>query len=270
MAVQIGSIFVPPNERVPLEVGGGNGIAGHRLIASAGRVTTESVNRWTWQAPSSAGTYRLDVIDASGRLQTRFNAFVTTPATAVVRGRLDGYTIGRYPIRAVKNDVVYEPPAGFIQVTMQNESVALSPHFRLRDFVCKQAGAYPKYVVLQEALILKLERILSMLRAHGYGGATLNLLSGYRTPAYNRAIGNVAYSMHLWGGAADVIVDADFNGDGQVDREDAALVSRWLDESDRQSDAQPSQGGLGVYGATRAHGPFIHVDVRPARARWGD
>ena len=28
-------------------------------------------------------------------------------------------------------------------------------------------------------------------------------------------------------------------------------------------------GGLGVYRATRARGPFIHVDVRGDRARWG-
>src|SRR3712207_8624592 len=28
-------------------------------------------------------------------------------------------------------------------------------------------------------------------------------------------------------------------------------------------------GGVGVYRATRAHGPFAHVDVRGRRARWG-
>jgi hypothetical protein len=28
-------------------------------------------------------------------------------------------------------------------------------------------------------------------------------------------------------------------------------------------------GGLGMYKATRQHGPFIHVDVRGNRARWG-
>lgn len=27
-------------------------------------------------------------------------------------------------------------------------------------------------------------------------------------------------------------------------------------------------GGLGVYGSTSAHGPFVHVDVRGTRARW--
>ena len=27
-------------------------------------------------------------------------------------------------------------------------------------------------------------------------------------------------------------------------------------------------GGIGVYGANAAHGPFLHVDTRPWRARW--
>jgi hypothetical protein len=31
---------------------------------------------------------------------------------------------------------------------------------------------------------------------------------------------------------------------------------------------RPFAGGLGVYPANRAHGPFIHVDVRGYRARW--
>jgi hypothetical protein len=28
-------------------------------------------------------------------------------------------------------------------------------------------------------------------------------------------------------------------------------------------------GGVAPYKATRAHGPFVHVDVRGERARWG-
>jgi hypothetical protein len=32
---------------------------------------------------------------------------------------------------------------------------------------------------------------------------------------------------------------------------------------------QPFEGGLGLYQANRAHGPFVHVDVRGYPARWG-
>ena len=33
---------------------------------------------------------------------------------------------------------------------------------------------------------------------------------------------------------------------------------------------KPFAGGLGRYKTTSAHGPFVHVDVRGFRARWGD
>jgi uncharacterized protein YcbK (DUF882 family) len=36
----------------------------------------------------------------------------------------------------------------------------------------------------------------------------------------------------------------------------------------RQGHFGPRIGGLGIYGSTSAHGPFIHVDVRGTRARW--
>ena len=32
---------------------------------------------------------------------------------------------------------------------------------------------------------------------------------------------------------------------------------------------QPFEGGLGLYKANAAHGPFVHVDVRGYPARWG-
>jgi hypothetical protein len=31
---------------------------------------------------------------------------------------------------------------------------------------------------------------------------------------------------------------------------------------------EPYVGGLGIYGTTSTHGPFIHVDTRGFRARW--
>jgi uncharacterized protein YcbK (DUF882 family) len=93
-------------------------------------------------------------------------------------------------------------------------------------------------------------------------------MSGYRTPAYNRALGNVLYSRHTFGSAADIFVDAnhdgrmdDLNGDGRSDAGDAEVLYRLFEEPQ-------STGGLGKYRETRAHGPFVHVDVRDRRARW--
>ena len=76
-------------------------------------------------------------------------------------------------------------------------------------------------------------------------------MSGYRTPHYNKAIGNGQFSRHVWGGAADVFVDEDGNGvmddlnrDGNVTRADSAWLSRFVDGMERrgQMDSLASAG----------------------------
>jgi len=97
-------------------------------------------------------------------------------------------------------------------------------------------------------------------------------MSGYRTPFYNKAIGNVGFSQHQWGRAADIFIDKDKNGtmddlnkDKRIDRNDAVFLYQMLDRLSKQSSLI---GGLGVYGSASSHGPFVHVDVRGKRARW--
>ena len=59
----------------------------------------------------------------------------------------------------------------------------------------------------------------------------------------------------------------DVNRDGRVDTRDARIV---LGAVDRVETQHPDLvGGAGVYAATRAHGPFTHIDARGTRARWG-
>ena len=199
------------------------------------------------------------------------------PASQVQNGSLNGYPIGQYPARALNGNPIYERPAGFVEVTKQNEDAKLSPHFRLKQFVCKEdtTRRYPKYVVLKERLVLKLEAILERVNTLGYHVDTLHVMSAYRTPYYNHAIGDVLYSMHQWGSAADIFIDKDdkgvmddLNHDGKVDAND----SRLLFDDIEQMLAEPAygrfQGGMGWYPGTAAHPPFVHVDVRGAKARW--
>src|SRR5262249_53016712 len=78
----------------------------------------------------------------------------------------------------------------------------------------------------------KLDALPDRARAAGIHAETFTVMSGYRTPAYNRAIGNAtSLSRHLFGAGADVFVDAnhdgrmdDLNGDGVVDQRDAAVL----------------------------------------------
>ena len=224
--------------------------------------------RWTWTAPRAPGLYPLHVVSTDRRDSLTIQAFVLVPY-ATLRGEyLNGYRIGRYPARALRGLDIYRPPAGFIEVTRDNEDVFVSPHFQLKQFVCKQAGGYPKYVVLNAQLIARLEQLLALVNASGYDVATFAVMSGYRTPAYNHAIGNVAYSRHTWGSAADIFIDTnhdgrmdDLNGDGVSDVRDAEVLYRLFE-------GPQGSGGLGKYRATEAHGPFVHVDIRDRRARW--
>jgi hypothetical protein len=188
------------------------------------------------------------------------------PFDEVRDGRLNGYRVGRYPPKT--------QPLGFVEVTADNVRTKLSPHFELGQFLCKQPSGYPKYVVLSEPLILKLEQIVEALDRAGHDVDTLTVMSGYRTPFYNEGIGNVRDSQHTAGTAADIFVDEktdgrmdDLDRDGTITRDDALWLFRLVDGMDRMPTAL-FKGGLGDYGSTGAHGPFVHVDVRGRLARW--
>ena len=169
------------------------------------------------------------------------------------------------------------PPPGFIEVTKDNQDTNVSPHFVLKQFLCKQDAikAFPKYVLLKERLPLKLEAVLALVNELGFKADTLNVMSAYRTPYYNHAIGDVKYSMHQWGSAADVFVDPekkgrmeDLNRDGRVDIQDSRFLYDQIDRMLGDKAFRHFQGGMGFYPATPAHPPFVHVDVRGTAARW--
>ena len=156
----------------------------------------------------------------------------------------------------------------------------VSEHFRLSDFLTHdQQNVWPKYLVLREDLIDKLELVISDLQAHGTKVERMAVMSGFRTPQYNaRGVGRggrAKDSRHQFGDAADVFVDNDGDGrmddlnhDGRIDARDAQVV---IDAAERVEQAHPDLvGGAGRYRATRSHGPFAHIDARGNRARWGN
>ena len=274
------STFVMPDATLVFEAVGGP--AGTYIFTASDGVLVQTTARtWRWTAPSTSGLYTLKIDDPKKKDTITLRAFVMVPAKLMRGEYLAGYRIGEYPPKpAGAGGAIYTPPPGFIEVTKDNEDTKVSPHFRLKQFLCKQEpiDGFPKYVVLQERLLLKLEMILSELKALGVDADTLNVMSAYRTPYYNHLIGDVRYSMHQWGSAADVYVDTkrknrmdDLNHDGQIDTGD----SRYLHDLVEQMLAAPEnrrlrnlEGGMGWYPATAAHPPFVHVDVRGTRARW--
>jgi len=190
-----------------------------------------------------------------------------------------GYRIGYWPGESrTRRPGRYLLPEGFLEVTPENRAVHVSKRFTLGDFLTHdQAGTWPKVLVLRLPLLDKLELIAHELDSLGRPSA-VRVMSGFRTPQYNALGvgargGRARDSRHMYGDAADIFVDADGDGrmddltrDGQVTIADA----RWLAQvADRVEAEYPSlTGGIGIYRATSAHGPFVHVDVRGSRARW--
>ena len=267
-----GAVFLLPDEKVPLEVRATTSKL-HKVEAPNGRLIAAGPNRWSWQAPREPGEYDIEVKEpVTGTERIEVNAFVMVPASQVRNGILNGYRIGNYPAKPLKGDPAFTAPAGYIQVTEKNQDSKVSPHFRLRQFLTKQPSAWPKYLVLDERLVMALETISDLLEPLGYDGDDMHVMSGYRTPFYNKAIGNVGFSQHQWGRAADIFIDKDKNGmmddlnkDKRIDKNDATFLYQMLDRVSKQSSLI---GGLGVYGSSSTHGPFVHVDVRSNKARW--
>ena len=61
----------------------------------------------------------------------------------------------------------------------------------------------------------------------------------------------------------------DLNGDGRTSKADARWLFELIDAMHHGGDLDGFAGGLGLYGANQVRGPFVHVDVRGHRARWG-
>ncbi len=193
--------------------------------------------------------------------------------------RVGGYRVGRWPAEGRRAlSPAYDLPAGFITVTPETQDVRVSTHFRLRDFLDRdQPQVWPKPLVLDPRVVDKLELIIAELRSAGHALDGLTILSGFRTPRANaRGVrsSQSTESRHQYGDAADLIVDMD--GDGRMDDLDGdgrsgigdALV--FLQAVDRVEANYPElRGGTGLYRNTEAGGPFIHIDARGTRVRWG-
>lgn len=119
---------------------------------------------------------------------------------------------------------------------MRLNDFPLSKHFRLWEFESKDT----REVRVSPDLVSRLERLRDLLQR------PVMVLSGYRTPEHNAAVGGVAGSFHTKGLAADVTWEG---------FEPSAAV---------QLAEQAGFDGIGRY----ARKGFLHVDVRGYLARW--
>lgn len=92
----------------------------------------------------------------------------------------------------------------------------------------------------------------SSLRQVGYLNRPIVILSSYRSPEYNRAIGDAApKSLHMQFKALDIAVA------GVAPATVFRILKKWRD-------AGKFKGGLGLYRT------FVHIDTRGINATWGE
>ena len=128
------------------------------------------------------------------------------------------------------------------KVTQTNQ---LTKNFRLSEFKCKDGTDVPDD--LRENVQLLCDN-LQVLRDHI--GKPIRVISGYRSPKYNRRIGGAKRSQHMLAKAADIKVT------GMSPSEVKAEIVKLIKEGKMMS------GGIGLYTT------FTHYDVRGRNARW--
>ena len=121
----------------------------------------------------------------------------------------------------------------------------LTPNFVLREFRCKDGTDVPDDLMDNVKLLCE---NLQVLRDHI--GKPIRVISGYRSPKYNRRIGGARRSQHMLAKAADIKVS------GMTPSEVKEVIVQLIKEG------KMHKGGIGLYTT------FTHYDVRGRNARW--
>jgi len=269
------ALTVRPGETLEISLDGvgtgkGAGSLPFQFRTPEGLAPPVTPGRWQWTAPRETGAVPLRIESLSDGDAISLNVLVIHPFDAVENGSMNGFRIGEYRLSRDRS-----PPPGFIEAHPEVLGLRVAPGFVLRQFLPHQPGN-PRYLALSEALLLKLEAVLEEVKASGIEARTLHVMSGFRTPFYNRAIGNTTdASRHLWGDAADIFIDEtgngrmdDLTGNGSGGHEDALLLHQIVERVEARGEPHVRPGGLHIYRANAVRGPFLHVDARGVPARW--
>jgi len=243
--------------------------------SSLGKIVSKGNGKWKFIAPITSGNYEIIIENLINNQTIILTVFVLVPLSEKIGEYLNGYRIGNYPDENYKGRKNYTKPDGLIEVTEENKNTYITPHFQLKQFLCKQTSGWPKYLLVNPKLLLKLEYLVSELNNFDIDANTIFIMSGYRTPYYNKSIGNVKYSRHIFGDAADIYVDEnhddvidDLDKDGKSNMADALVIHSIISKMENNPENEHLVGGMGSYNKNSAHTYFIHVDTRGYKARW--
>jgi len=109
------------------------------------------------------------------------------------------------------------------------------------------------YDKVPELLLEKAKEVLTNIQIlRDALGAPISIMSGYRSPERNAAVGGATKSQHMEGNATDLQCKT------KTPLEMYNMVEKLIKEG------KMKQGGLGIYDG------WIHYDTRGTRARWDD
>ncbi len=122
---------------------------------------------------------------------------------------------------------------------------AQSAHFTIDEFRSHDGTPYPEEWI--DDRLRPLCEVLEVVRAE-CGGHPVTVISGYRSPAHNRAVGGAQASQHMEGRAVDLAVE------GMAPADVHEIVMRLFLAKKIEI------GGLGLYPG------WVHLDIRPRPA----
>ncbi len=122
----------------------------------------------------------------------------------------------------------------------------LEKNFKLEEFRCKDGTDVPdEFIPNVRQLCMNLQTL------RDYIGKPIVVISGYRSPEYNKKIGGAKKSQHMLAKAADIVVS------DMTSLEVRDIIIQLIKEGTMDP------GGVGIYPT------FVHYDVRGRNARWG-
>ncbi len=270
-----------------------DGQAGRIAVIKDGQIIREdAVLNFT--APEKPGAFYISVAAAAGGQNRRGEICVVVPHKASARHskqggwlvRVDDRDIGEYrpasssgAAKVKDNPDSYQPPVWWIRITDMNASFEVSPGVPADDLVAPAEDTGLKHtdvVPVCYPMWTAITALRNGLSARGIPGSALRVISGFRTPAYNRSIGSNAFGRHVYGDAFDFYLNlaggdnikaADLNRDGKLDRRDAYPIVAVIE--DLQAEGKLPMGGIGVYNTIGGdHEVSLHFDARGHRATW--